>query len=84
MTAQNRQRIKDFSVLPELSVNGELSPESPAGFSKIVLHLKEEQHIEVEGSTIVVRDKQSIGHHTGDEVLTVGRCCVLISPAGHV
>lgn len=60
-------------------MNGELSPEAPAGFSKIVLHLKE-QHIEVEGSTIVVRDKQSIGHHTGDKVLTVGRCCVLIFP----
>lgn len=61
-------------------MNGELSPESPAGFSKIVFHLKEEQHIEVEGSTIVIRDKQSIGHHTGDEVLTVGRCCILIFP----
>lgn len=61
-------------------MNGELSPESPAGFSKIVLHLKEEQHIEVEGSTIVVRDKQSIAHHTGDEALTVGRCCVLSCP----
>lgn len=65
---------------PELSVNGELSSEAPAGFSKIVIHLKEEQHIEVNSSTIVVRDKQSITHHTREELLTVGRCCILIFP----
>lgn len=61
-------------------MNGELSPQSPEGFRKIAIHLKEDQHIEVEGGAIVVRDKQSTTPHIGDEVFTVGRCCVLIFP----
>lgn len=64
---------------PELSLNGELSSEAP-GFSKIFLHLKEEQHIEFDGSTIVVRDKLSVTQQSGDEPLTVGRCCILLFP----
>lgn len=61
-------------------MNGELSSEAPTGFSKIVIHLKEDQHIEIDGSTIVVRDKQSITHQTGEDLLTVGRSCILILP----
>lgn len=60
-------------------MNGELSSETP-GFSKIVIHLKEDQHVEVDSSKIVVRDKQSVSHYSGDEPHTVGRCCILIFP----
>lgn len=61
-------------------MNGELSSEVPTGFSKIVIHLKEEQHIEVDSSAVVVRDNQSTSHHTEEVLLTVGRCCILIFP----
>uniref|UniRef100_H3BZT5 Inter-alpha-trypsin inhibitor heavy chain 3b, tandem duplicate 2 n=1 Tax=Tetraodon nigroviridis TaxID=99883 RepID=H3BZT5_TETNG len=71
-----RLKLLHHPNMAELTVNGELSSETP-GFSKIVIHLKEDQHVEVDSSKIVVRDKQSVSHYSGDEPHTVGSITVI-------
>ncbi|XP_070759213.1 inter-alpha-trypsin inhibitor heavy chain H3-like [Enoplosus armatus] len=56
----------------ELSVNGELDSVAHGGFKRIVIHLKTDQHIEVDTKGITVREGQTVTRHTGQDLITVG------------
>ena len=54
-------------------MNGELDSVTNGGFKKIVIHAKNDLHVEVNPEGIDVRQGQSLTHHTGQDPLTVGR-----------
>ncbi|XP_035518594.1 inter-alpha-trypsin inhibitor heavy chain H3-like isoform X2 [Morone saxatilis] len=61
----------------ELSVNGELDSVKHGGFKRIVIHVKPDQHIEVDAAGITVRDGQRATSHTGQDLLTIGSVTVI-------
>ncbi|XP_070759209.1 inter-alpha-trypsin inhibitor heavy chain H3-like [Enoplosus armatus] len=61
----------------ELSVNGELDSVAHGGFKRIVIHLKTDQHIEVDTKGITVREGQTVTRHTGQDLITVGSVTVI-------
>ncbi|XP_073325266.1 inter-alpha-trypsin inhibitor heavy chain H3-like isoform X3 [Pagrus major] len=61
----------------ELSVNGRLDSNVRGGFKKIVIHLKTDQHIELETTGITVREGQTETSHTGQDLITVGSVTVI-------
>lgn len=65
-----------FSFVLDLSVNGELDSIATGGFSKIFIHLKTYQHVEVdaESQRVTVRDGQTVTYQAaGQDPSTVGR-----------
>lgn len=65
-----------FSFVLDLSVNGELDSIATGGFSKIFIHLKTHQHVEVdtESQRVTVRDGQTVTYQAaGQDPSTVGR-----------
>uniref|UniRef100_A0A1A8G465 Inter-alpha-trypsin inhibitor heavy chain family, member 4 n=1 Tax=Nothobranchius korthausae TaxID=1143690 RepID=A0A1A8G465_9TELE len=56
----------------KLYVNGELKSETNAGFTKIVIHIGDDQHVEIQPEAVTVREGQSTTRHTGQEVITAG------------
>lgn len=69
------------SPSPELSINGELNSEAHKGFSTIAIHLKGDLHIEVDSKQIIVLEGLTETRYTGEETITVGRCCSLLLEA---
>ncbi|XP_051271918.1 inter-alpha-trypsin inhibitor heavy chain H3-like isoform X5 [Dicentrarchus labrax] len=61
----------------EMSVNGELDSVAHGGFKRIVIHVKPDQHIEVDTAGITVRDGQRVTSHTGQDLLTIGSVTVI-------
>lgn len=55
-------------------VNGQLSAEAARGFSIIVIQHKADHRIEVYPGEIVVQSGQTETRHSGEEVISVGRC----------
>uniref|UniRef100_A0A3Q0QY05 Inter-alpha-trypsin inhibitor heavy chain 3 n=1 Tax=Amphilophus citrinellus TaxID=61819 RepID=A0A3Q0QY05_AMPCI len=53
----------------ELFVNGELDSVANGGFSRIVIHFKTDQHVEIGTMGVTVRDGQTVTHHTGVTVI---------------
>uniref|UniRef100_A0A4W6EY02 Inter-alpha-trypsin inhibitor heavy chain 3b, tandem duplicate 1 n=1 Tax=Lates calcarifer TaxID=8187 RepID=A0A4W6EY02_LATCA len=66
-----------FFFLPELSMNGELDSVANGGFTKIIIHFKSDQHVEVDTSEITVRDGEALTRHTGEELITAGSVTVI-------
>ncbi|XP_039468176.1 inter-alpha-trypsin inhibitor heavy chain H3-like [Oreochromis aureus] len=65
----------------DLSVNGELDSIANGGFSKIFIHLKTHQHVEVdaESQRVTVRDGQTVTYQTaGQDPSTVGSVTVTV------
>uniref|UniRef100_A0A8C6P9T3 Inter-alpha-trypsin inhibitor heavy chain 3b, tandem duplicate 1 n=1 Tax=Nothobranchius furzeri TaxID=105023 RepID=A0A8C6P9T3_NOTFU len=56
----------------KLYVNGELKSETNAGFTKIVIHTGDDQHVEIQPEAVTVRGGQSTTRHTGQEAITAG------------
>lgn len=54
-------------------MNGELDSVANGGFTKIIIHFKSDQHVEVDTSEITVRDGEALTRHTGEELITAGR-----------
>uniref|UniRef100_A0A668RVA4 Inter-alpha-trypsin inhibitor heavy chain 3 n=1 Tax=Oreochromis aureus TaxID=47969 RepID=A0A668RVA4_OREAU len=70
-----------FSFVLDLSVNGELDSIANGGFSKIFIHLKTHQHVEVdaESQRVTVRDGQTVTYQTaGQDPSTVGSVTVTV------
>ncbi|XP_061583174.1 inter-alpha-trypsin inhibitor heavy chain H3-like [Cololabis saira] len=61
----------------ELYVNGELDSVTNGGFKNIVIHAKSDLHVKVNAEGIDVRQGQSVTHHTGQELITVGSVTVI-------
>ncbi|XP_018536979.1 inter-alpha-trypsin inhibitor heavy chain H3 isoform X8 [Lates calcarifer] len=61
----------------ELSMNGELDSVANGGFTKIIIHFKSDQHVEVDTSEITVRDGEALTRHTGEELITAGSVTVI-------
>ncbi|GLD64518.1 inter-alpha-trypsin inhibitor heavy chain H3-like isoform X7 [Lates japonicus] len=61
----------------ELSMNGELDSVANGGFTKIIIHFKTDQHVEVDTSEITVRDGQALTRHTGEDLITAGSVTVI-------
>ncbi|KAM4613758.1 inter-alpha-trypsin inhibitor heavy chain H3 [Polymixia lowei] len=63
----------------ELSLNGELGSSADGGFQKIVIHYKTEQHIELDTSSITVRDGQSVkGFHWQQDLVIPGSVTLIL------
>ncbi|XP_039468580.1 inter-alpha-trypsin inhibitor heavy chain H3-like [Oreochromis aureus] len=65
----------------DLSVNGELDSIANGGFSKIFIHLKTHQHVEVdaESQRVIVRDGQTVTYQAaGQDPSTVGSVTVTV------
>ncbi|XP_030584614.1 inter-alpha-trypsin inhibitor heavy chain H3-like isoform X2 [Archocentrus centrarchus] len=62
----------------ELFVNGELDSVANGGFSRIVIHFKTDQHVEIGTMGVTVRDGQTVTHHTGQDPITTGSVTVII------
>lgn len=62
-----------FSFVLELSVNGELDWVAHEGFKRIIIHLKSDQHIEVDPTGITARQGQREARFVGQDLITVGR-----------
>ncbi|XP_053293658.1 inter-alpha-trypsin inhibitor heavy chain H3 isoform X3 [Pleuronectes platessa] len=61
----------------ELFVNGELDSVANGGFTKIVIHVKPDLYIDIDVNEIIVRDGQTLTHHTGEEQITAGSVTVI-------
>ncbi|XP_022602555.1 inter-alpha-trypsin inhibitor heavy chain H3-like isoform X3 [Seriola dumerili] len=61
----------------ELSVNGELDSVANGGFTKIVIHFKADQYVEVYTNEVTIQDGQTLTHHTGEDLITVGSVTVI-------
>ncbi|CAB1437788.1 unnamed protein product [Pleuronectes platessa] len=61
----------------ELFVNGELDSVADGGFTKIVIHVKPDLYIDIDVNEIIVRDGQTLTHHTGEEQITAGSVTVI-------
>ncbi|XP_039908049.1 inter-alpha-trypsin inhibitor heavy chain H3-like [Simochromis diagramma] len=65
----------------DLSVNGELDSIATGGFSKIFIHLKTHQHVEVDADSqrVTVRDGQTVTYQAaGQDPSTVGSVTVIV------
>uniref|UniRef100_A0A668RP57 Inter-alpha-trypsin inhibitor heavy chain H3-like n=1 Tax=Oreochromis aureus TaxID=47969 RepID=A0A668RP57_OREAU len=64
-----QQHSPHFSFVLDLSVNGELDSIANGGFSKIFIHLKTHQHVEVdaESQRVTVRDGQTVTYQTAGQ-----------------
>ncbi|XP_030584718.1 inter-alpha-trypsin inhibitor heavy chain H3-like [Archocentrus centrarchus] len=62
----------------ELFVNGELDSVANGGFSKIVIHFRTDQHVEIGTMGVTVRDGQTVTHHTGQDSIRAGSVTVII------
>uniref|UniRef100_A0A3Q2VGS6 Inter-alpha-trypsin inhibitor heavy chain H3-like n=1 Tax=Haplochromis burtoni TaxID=8153 RepID=A0A3Q2VGS6_HAPBU len=51
----------------ELSVNGELDSVTNGGFSRIFIHVKDSQHVEIDTNWVTVRDGQTVTYYTGQD-----------------
>ncbi|XP_031699412.1 inter-alpha-trypsin inhibitor heavy chain H3 isoform X2 [Anarrhichthys ocellatus] len=56
----------------ELSVNGELDSVENGGFRRIVIHLKNDLHVEIDPKEITVREGQTLTRHVGPDPITAG------------
>lgn len=61
-----------LSFAPELIVNGKLQKDN-GGFKRIVIHLDIFTSIDVDTHRITVKDLGGVRHHTGIDLITVGR-----------
>ncbi|XP_040891033.1 inter-alpha-trypsin inhibitor heavy chain H3 isoform X2 [Toxotes jaculatrix] len=61
----------------ELSINGELDSEEKGGFSRIVIHFRTDQYVEIDTREIIVHDGQRAIHHTGEDLITAGSVTVI-------
>ena len=62
-----------FSFVSELSVNGKLDSVVYGGFTRIVIHVKTDLHVEVKVNEIIVREGQNVTRYTGEDLITAGR-----------
>ncbi|KAL3978297.1 nucleolysin TIA-1/TIAR [Sarotherodon galilaeus] len=62
----------------ELSVNGELDSVTNGGFSRIFIHVKDSQHVEIDTNWVTVRDGQTVTNYTGQDHLTAGSVIVIV------
>ncbi|XP_068568192.1 inter-alpha-trypsin inhibitor heavy chain H3-like [Cebidichthys violaceus] len=61
----------------ELSVNGELDSVENGGFRKIVIHLPNDLHVEIDAKEITVREGQTLTRHSGQDPITAGSLTVI-------
>ncbi|XP_007552752.1 inter-alpha-trypsin inhibitor heavy chain H3-like [Poecilia formosa] len=61
-----------------LFVNGELDSLTNGGFTKIVIHISADQHIEVDPEGISLQQGQTATRHTGQDLITAGRLTVIM------
>ncbi|XP_017290960.1 inter-alpha-trypsin inhibitor heavy chain H3 isoform X2 [Kryptolebias marmoratus] len=61
----------------ELYMNGELDSVTNGGFKTIVIHVRSDQHVEVDTDGITVREGQSTTRHTGQDPITAGNVTVI-------
>uniref|UniRef100_A0A3P9C2D0 Inter-alpha-trypsin inhibitor heavy chain H3-like n=1 Tax=Maylandia zebra TaxID=106582 RepID=A0A3P9C2D0_9CICH len=62
----------------ELSVNGELDSVTNGGFSRIFIHVKDSQHVEIDTNWVTVRDGQTVTYYTGQDRITAGSVTVIV------
>ncbi|KAM6947919.1 inter-alpha-trypsin inhibitor heavy chain H3 [Lycodopsis pacificus] len=61
----------------ELSVNGELDSVENGGFRRIVIHLKNDLHVEIDAKEITVREGQILTRQLGPDPITAGSLTVI-------
>ncbi|CAG5980790.1 unnamed protein product [Menidia menidia] len=61
----------------DLFVNGELDSITNGGFQKIVIHLKTDQHIEIDSQGIKVKDGQMVINYTAPDPLSDGSMTII-------
>ncbi|XP_071349106.1 inter-alpha-trypsin inhibitor heavy chain H3-like [Trachinotus anak] len=61
----------------ELSVNGELDSVANGGFTKIVIHFKADQYVEVYTNEVTIQDGQRLTRYTGEDLITAGSLTVI-------
>ncbi|XP_075967270.1 inter-alpha-trypsin inhibitor heavy chain H3-like [Anarhichas minor] len=61
----------------ELSVNGELDSVENGGFRRIVIHLKNDLHVEIDAKEITVRQGHTLTLHVGQDPITAGSLTVI-------
>lgn len=62
-----------FSLLLDVTVNGELDSVTNGGFSKIIIHFKAGQYLEVTTNEVNLQDGQTLRSITGEDPMSVGR-----------
>lgn len=67
------QMLHWFSLVLELTVNGELNSVSNRGFKRIFIHLKTDIHIEVDTNGMTVQQGQTRERHNGEHHMTLDR-----------
>ncbi|XP_030586073.1 inter-alpha-trypsin inhibitor heavy chain H3-like [Archocentrus centrarchus] len=62
----------------ELFVNGEVDSIPNGGFSRIFIHFKIINQVEIDTSGVTVRDGRTVTHHTGENLITAGSMTVIM------
>lgn len=54
-------------------MNGELDSVTNGGFTKIFIHVRSDQHVEVDTEGVTIQDGEFMTRHTGQDHVTAGK-----------